>query len=238
MDLVTKDDFQEYWNKAREATSSSKSDIYFWHYMAAARSDKLSLLHAAKLTLAAKLGITLDRWHSALTVLLEKSFGCILINKLRAICLLEADYNWLMKLIFAKRMMDNARTKGIVPDEQFAKKGSRPQDDCAVKTCHTDRARVLHHMAGVSGVDFYCCYDSVARPLAAVALQAWGVSPVLQTMKFFLRTGYGDAKSFYSGTPDNPFGSLGQRNGAAPPFHCSECTAHHGIRSCRLWSQI
>lgn len=67
VDLVTKDNFQEYWNKqAREATSSSKSDIHFGHYMAAALSDKLSsLLHAAKLSLAAKLGITLERWHMA-----------------------------------------------------------------------------------------------------------------------------------------------------------------------------
>jgi hypothetical protein len=61
--------------------------MHFGIYMANARSDKLSLLHSAKLSLAARLGITLDRWHNALTVLLEKTFGNIMINKLRAICL-------------------------------------------------------------------------------------------------------------------------------------------------------
>jgi hypothetical protein len=40
---------------------------------------------------------------------------------------------------------------------------------------------------------------------------------VLQTMRFFLRTGYGDSERSYSGTRDNPLGSLGQGNGAAPP---------------------
>jgi hypothetical protein len=92
VDLVEAQDFQEYWLHAREITSSSHSGMHFGIYMANARSDKLSLLHAAKLSLAAKLGITLDRWHNALTVLLEKSFGNIMIDKLRAICLLEADY--------------------------------------------------------------------------------------------------------------------------------------------------
>jgi hypothetical protein len=91
--------------------------MHFGIYMANAKSDKLSFLHAAKLSLAARLGITLDRWHNALTVLLEKTFGSILIHKLRAICLVEADYNWLMKLIFSKRMMENAREKGLIPEE-------------------------------------------------------------------------------------------------------------------------
>lgn len=109
--MVTAEDFQRYWLTAREVTSSSYSNMHFGIYMANARNMKLATLHAAKLSLAAKLGITLDRWHKSLTVLLEKTFGCTLIKKLRAICLMEADYNWLMKIVFAKRMMDNARKK-------------------------------------------------------------------------------------------------------------------------------
>jgi hypothetical protein len=202
-----------------------KSGMHFGIYMANAKSDKLSFLHAAKLSLAAKLGITLDCWHNASTVLLEKIFGSILINKLRAICLVEADYNWLMKLIFAKRMMENARAKGLIPAEQFAKAGTRCQDGCLIKGFHCDRARILHHSASISGVDFHSCYDSVQHPLTSVALQAWGVSlmmvkvmlSVLQTMRFFLRTGYGDSEHSYGGTPDDPLGGLGQGNGAAPP---------------------
>jgi hypothetical protein len=40
---------------------------------------------------------------------------------------------------------------------------------------------------------------------------------VLQTMRFFLRTGYGDSERSYGGTLDDPLGGLGQGNGAAPP---------------------
>jgi hypothetical protein len=144
--------------------------------MANARSDKLSLLHSAKLSIAARLGITLDRCHNVLTVLLEKTFGNIMINKLRAICLLKSDYNWLMKLIFAKRMMENARANGVIPREQFAKARSKCQDGCMIKLFHYDRARVLHWTSGIGSVDFFSCYDNVAHPIASVALQAWGIS--------------------------------------------------------------
>ncbi len=41
-------------------------------------------------------------------VLLKKVFGNIYIDKMRAICLLEANYNWLNKFVFAKQMMDKA----------------------------------------------------------------------------------------------------------------------------------
>jgi hypothetical protein len=42
----------------------------------------------------------------------------------RAICLLEADFNWWNKLIFARRMMQQAILDGRIPQECFAKKHS------------------------------------------------------------------------------------------------------------------
>jgi hypothetical protein len=38
-------------------------------------------------------------------VLLEKVFGNIYIGKMWAICLPEANYNWLNKYVFAKQML-------------------------------------------------------------------------------------------------------------------------------------
>jgi len=139
VEMVTAKDFQDSWKSAREKTSSSHSELHFGLYMASSKSDKLSLLHAAKLTLAAKLGIPLDRWSNGITVLLEKTFGATLIDQLRAICLLEADYNWLMKIIFAKRMMDNAYKKGLIPDEHFTKAGSQASEGALVKVLMNDR---------------------------------------------------------------------------------------------------
>ena len=73
----------------------------------------------AKLNLALASGEPLEQWGHGLTVLLEKEFGSIYIDKLRAICLFEADFNWLQKLIFSKRMMSNAKEKGILPAKKM-----------------------------------------------------------------------------------------------------------------------
>jgi len=40
--VITQDDFQHYWKRANERTSSSYSGLHFGHYKAAAFSDKLS----------------------------------------------------------------------------------------------------------------------------------------------------------------------------------------------------
>jgi hypothetical protein len=50
-------------------------------------------MHAAKLTLTTSPGVPLACWGNRLTVLLEKVFGNIYIDKIWANCLLEADYN-------------------------------------------------------------------------------------------------------------------------------------------------
>jgi hypothetical protein len=82
-------------------------------------------MHSTKLTLATSTGIPLARWGKGLTVLLKKVFGNTYINKMRAICLLETNYNWLNKFVFAKQMMDTAFQVDIIPAEQFAKRGSQ-----------------------------------------------------------------------------------------------------------------
>jgi hypothetical protein len=57
-------------------------------------------------------------------VLLEKVFGNIYRDKMRAICLLEADYNWLNKFVFAKQIFEKTFQGDIILVEQFKKRGS------------------------------------------------------------------------------------------------------------------
>jgi hypothetical protein len=64
------------------------------HYIATSYCPDLSLLHAAKLSICARNGVTLARWGMGLTVLLKKILGNVFVHKLCAICLLEADFNW------------------------------------------------------------------------------------------------------------------------------------------------
>jgi hypothetical protein len=66
-------------------------------------------------------------------VLLEKVLGVRLVEKLRAICLPEADFKWLNKLIFAHRLERFCQKHGLVPPEQFAKSKSSCEEASVVK---------------------------------------------------------------------------------------------------------
>ena len=92
---VTTKDFQEFWSGARESTASSMSGRHFGHYKAASKSNFLSSLHASIANAACTTGATLDRWTKGMTVILEKVAGNIRVDKLRAILLMEADFNFM-----------------------------------------------------------------------------------------------------------------------------------------------
>jgi hypothetical protein len=66
--------------------------------------------------------------------MLEKMFGCTLISKLRAILLMEADFNFSNKLVYGVRMMDNVRKHGMMPEEIYSEKGRTADDE---KSCFT-----------------------------------------------------------------------------------------------------
>ncbi len=72
---------------------------------------------------------------------------------MRAICLLEADYNWFNKYVFAKQMMDRAFSEGIVPAEQFAKRGSQAAHGVLASGLFCDIAQALHKTSTIKSVD-------------------------------------------------------------------------------------
>jgi hypothetical protein len=99
----------------------------------------------------------------------------VFVHKLLAICLLEADFNWWNKLIFAKWMMQQAGWDGAIPQEYFAKKHSTCNNAVLAKQFFCDSLRSLHHPAGLGECNFSNCYDWVAHPSMSIALQSWGI---------------------------------------------------------------
>jgi hypothetical protein len=120
---ISVEDFIEYWRTAKERTSSSLFGRHFGHYKAASFSPPLAALHVGSINLAVRFGPPLTRWQHGVTVLLEKELGNIYIGKLRAICLLEGDFNWFLKLTFSKRMMAQMQANEMLPNKQIATKG-------------------------------------------------------------------------------------------------------------------
>ena len=94
-----REDFIHCWGGSREKTASSLSGRHFGHYKAASRSHQLSELHASFLHIVSLSGICLKRWAKGLTIMIEKMKGVIRVDKLRALLLMEADFNSLNKLL-------------------------------------------------------------------------------------------------------------------------------------------
>ncbi len=98
--ILEAEEFKHYWQRVREKTSSSISSIHFGHYKSAVHSQSLSDFLARKITLIARCRCPPEQWGHGLQVLLEKIAGVALILKLRAILLMEGDYNYMNKGIF------------------------------------------------------------------------------------------------------------------------------------------
>lgn len=137
---------------------------------------------------------------------------------------MEADFNWLNKLVFAKRMMDQAFNAGNVPLEKFARRGTQAAHGVLCKVLFCDYVWALHIVAGIPSMDLGNCYDAVSHLIASIVLQAFKVPllavvlalSVLQTMTFYLFTRYGVSRNGYSGSADDPTFGLRQGNGMAP----------------------
>jgi hypothetical protein len=182
-------------------------------------------MHAAYLTACARKGIPLKRWGVGLMVLLKKIIENNFVHQLRAICLLEADFNWINKMIFAKRMIGMALERKLISGECFSKRGSNCISAMMKKIFICDESRIHHHNAVFEGCNFADCYDRIAHNVTGVSLQAWGIPQLvinillktMKTMRFFLWTGFRESKQSYGGMHKQQLARYGQGNAASGP---------------------
>ena len=221
---ITPQQWRQYWRAVNEETSSSESGLHFGHYVVGSASDIISYYHAARVTVVIAHAIQLERWSRGLSVMLEKTLGVTLVTKLRAILLMEADFNATNKIIYGNRMMGKAREYNLMPEEIFSERNRMADDGTLSKTLFCDLARQARVPAAIASVDASNCYDRIAHAMASLVFQAFGVPPTatesmlgtIENMKFFLRTGFGDSTSFAGGGISIKTQGMCQGNGASP----------------------
>ena len=113
-------------------------------------------------------------------------FGNIYIDKMKAICLPKADYNWLNKYMFAKRMMDRAFSEGIVPAEQFAIRGLQASHRVLASGLFCEIACTLHRTSAIESVDLTNCYNAAAHPVASITLHCFKVRKVMVAIMLYV----------------------------------------------------
>jgi hypothetical protein len=219
--IITPEQWKQYWKVISEETSSSKSGIHFGHYIVGSKSDIISHYHSACVLVILAHAIKLKRWSWGLSVMLEKTLGVTLVTKLRAILLMEGDFNATNKIVYGVRMLQNARNHNLMPEEIFSEKNGMADDGTLCKTLFFDIARQARVLAVIALVDASNCYD--AHAMASLIFQAFGVPTTaiesmlgaIENMKFFLLTGFGDSAMFSSGGISIKIQGLCQGNRAA-----------------------
>jgi len=121
-------------------------------------------------------------------------------------------------------MIGTALEKNQIPGECFSKRGSNFISAVMTKMFICDMARIHHHNAVFEGCDFADCCDRIAH-VAGISLRAWGVPQpainillkTMETMRYFLWTGFGESKQSYGGTHEQRLAGYGQGNAALGP---------------------
>jgi hypothetical protein len=112
---ISMEDFCKAFKKWSEGTSTSPSGRHLGHYRCLFADDgnteytdedpdpsmKIMGAYFHVATAALNWGTSLQLWQNSITTMIEKQPGCPRLNKLRVIHLYEADYNLLLKIIWA-----------------------------------------------------------------------------------------------------------------------------------------
>ena len=222
---ITVCDFQDYWRKVREKTSSSPSGRHFGQWKSIAKSNHLSSIFTKMISLPMEAGFAPRRWCQKLECSVEKKGKRLRPDELRTIVLLEADYNQCMKLIFGKRMMRNCEFSPDYPASQYGtKRGCKAIEAVRLKRMTLDIIRLKRQPATIITTDLHSCYDRIVHSVASLSAQKNGVQPEpihalidsLQNSSSSVRTAYGDSTRTHESTPETPYHGTGQGSGASP----------------------
>jgi hypothetical protein len=156
----------------------------------------ISHYHAARVSVTLAHAIQLERWSRGLSVMLEKTLVVTLVTKLRAILLMEGDFNAVNKMVHGMGMLKNVRDHNLMPEEIFSKKNWMADNGTLCKTLFYDITQQARIPAAIALVDASNCYDRIAHAMSLLVFQAFGVPmtaiktmlEAIENMKFFLRT--------------------------------------------------
>jgi hypothetical protein len=102
---VTVEEYSKAIKRWDERTSTSPSGRHLGFYKALLSIPLITSDMCTMLNVVIRCGLVPKRWCKAVSVLLEKDPGRPSLNRLRIIHLFEADYNLFLKLLWARRLV-------------------------------------------------------------------------------------------------------------------------------------
>ena len=105
---ISREEIRKGFRLWRESTSTSPSGRHLGHYKSFVGDDAFVDYLRAQMELPAQFGFAPTRWAQALQTMLPKDEGTPKVTRLRVIQLFEADYNFLLRIIWGRRLVWNA----------------------------------------------------------------------------------------------------------------------------------
>jgi hypothetical protein len=133
-------------------------------------------MHSVFIDTAVNSGYSPKQWQTGLTVMPEKKQGVILVGKLWAILLMEADFNFANKTIFGHRMMHFAEDRNDIAGECAGSHQHHEAMDVTLN-CQLFCNFVCQKKcsAAIMGADLAQCNDWITHSIASLHSQCWGV---------------------------------------------------------------
>jgi hypothetical protein len=228
------EDYRTGWRSMRESTASGISGIHFGHFKAHEKDILLAALDAVLAQIPFEQGFSPERWRKGIEVMLLKLPGNYNVEKMRAILLFEADFNFNNKR-WGRILMWYAEARNLLAAEQY---GSRKRlaaiDHCVNKRLTFDILRQNKQPGVLCSNDAKGCYDRIVHSVASICLQRLGMPrgplksmfSTLQNLQHFVRSSFGiSEKSFHaSEVNDIAIQGIGQGNGAGPQIWAAVST--------------
>ena len=187
-------------------------------------SRELAELHAKMLSMPLAHGFAPKRWQFCTDAILEKIPGKPVLEKLRVIMLYEADFNFVLKLIWGHRLVRHAEKYKMLG---MANHGSRPgrqtKDAHMEKLLLYENARLTRTSLITMDNDAKSCYDRIIKTLALIACIGVGL-PIMaaamhnrthSSMSHQIKSRHGLFRN-YCGTDEHELEGTGQGSGASP----------------------
>ena len=158
--------------------------------------------------------------------MLEKKVNDISISKLRAILLLEADFNIANKIIFNTHLIPQMESQNEIPREIIGDHWSQSTIQLAVnKKLFVDIANQSKTPYVIISTDVSNYFDRVVHLVSTITCIHFGLPQdylftfyeTIQNMQMYLLTAHSMLSLFYTYSALNPFQDLIQGNEAASP---------------------
>ena len=189
---ISTNDWIAGWIKMRESTASAPGGHY-GHYKTAAvvaslprehpdHTRVLAEIYATMLSLPLQHGFAPERWQQCVDAILEKIPGKPIIKKLRIIMLFEADFNFMLKLIWGRRLVRHAEKYLCLGTSNHGSQAGRQTIDALLeKLLLYEYARLTRTSLVTVDNNAKSCYDQIIKSLAMIACIAVGL-PLLAAL--------------------------------------------------------